>query len=184
MTEETGEIQTKSPPDAGHHAPGAHGNEKRRSIQTLAEAYRQIRRGTKPWIALNEFFHEWLDYSREQRGALIAEPILSNPRRGHESPELWRWAVFCVAAAEYLCTRDGVPCPKWLTDPAYTLREPWYRFGDPSASSPDVRERLERTTPEPLRRRNILGGGRVFADKYAAADDARRQRGTGEQQPV
>ena len=118
-----------------------------RYIQTLARAYNAICRGEVPWVAVNEFFHEWQDYVREQRAALIADPLppcvpgAAGPAslafgNGHpDVHELWRWPVFCVAAAEYLCSHDSVPCPAWIRDPAYTLSEPWYGFSEPGATT-------------------------------------------------
>lgn len=150
-----------------------------RPIQTLACAYAVICAGGEPWVALNEFFHEWFDYSKDQRAMLVADLIIrdgldcfaaSQPQEN----DLWRWAVFCAAAAEYLCNRYGVPCPAWALDPKYTLSEPWYAFGGPGASTLEQRIRLERTTPGPLRRRNIMGGDHVFANKYEFAETVRR----------
>ena len=46
-----------------------------------------------------------------------------------ERDRLWRWAVFCAAAADYLCTRDEMASPAWVADPRYMLAEPWYDFG-------------------------------------------------------
>jgi len=34
-------------------------------VQTLARAYADTCAGVPPWVALNEFFHEWFDYSKE-----------------------------------------------------------------------------------------------------------------------
>lgn len=47
-----------------------------RHVQTLAHAYAAITSHTDPWVALNEFFHEWFDYSRIERATLIAEEVL------------------------------------------------------------------------------------------------------------
>ncbi len=154
-----------------------------RRIQTLTQAYADIRAGELPWVALNEFFHEWFGYSVDQRALLVADPIVcENPahlvraEQTAESAEHWRWAVFCAAAADYLCNRYNVPCPDWAQNPEYTLTEPWYSFGIPAVCTPEHRTRLERTTPEPLRRRNILGGDRVFANKYEFAEEMRRHQ--------
>ena len=133
-------------------------------VQTLARAYAGIRAGDDEWVAINEFFHEWFDYSRDNRAMLVAGPIQADDI-AHES-DPWRWAVFCAAAADYLCERYQVECPAWATDPVYTLAEPWYGFGDVGANAPAVRAHFERVTPAALRRRNILGGDRVFANKY------------------
>jgi len=103
------------------------------------------------------------------------EHLLSAPATP-EHDELWRWAVFCVAAAEYLCDRYGVAHPAWIEHPAYTLNEPWYGFGMFKVLTPEYRTYLEQTTPEPLRRRNILGGDRVFANKYEFVEQVREMR--------
>lgn len=144
-----------------------------RSIQTLAQAYAAICAGIDPWLALNEFLHEWLDYSRNQREVLIVDPLRPPAAGWAETPlTLWRWAIFCVGAAEYLCARYGVRLPTWATDPTFYLAEPWYDFSESTEIQPtphltdDRRAYLERTTPEPLRRHNVYCGDRVFANKY------------------
>lgn len=150
---------------------------RQRSVQTLARAYAEIAEHTDPWIALNEFFHEWFDYSHTERLQLIADEVLSGgpsalldtPSTELPKPERdrrWRWAVFCAATADYLCIRDGLTPPVWVTNPRYTLAEPWYYFGVRDLSTPEEQAHLERTTPAPLRRRNIFGEDRVFANKY------------------
>ncbi len=151
-----------------------------RPVQTLARAYAAIAAHTDPWVALNEFFHEWYDYSRMERPQLIADEILpggpsvllDTPSSELPRPERerrWRWAVFCAAAAEYLCTRDGITPPAWVRDPRYTLAEPWYYFGVRAPLPPDEQADLEQATPAPLRRRNIFCGDHVFANKYEFA---------------
>lgn len=151
-----------------------------RQIQTLARAYEAITAHADPWVALNEFFHEWFDYSCTERAVLIAEEVLPGgpslllgapPTElpATERERLWRWAVFCAAAADYLCARDGVAPPAWVEDPRYTLVEPWYDFGASDPLTPEAQARLTQTTPDPLRRRNVLCGARVFANKYEFA---------------
>ncbi len=52
---------------------------RQRPVQTLARAHAAITAQTdlsSPWVALNEFFHEWFDYSRTERAQLIAEEVL------------------------------------------------------------------------------------------------------------
>ena len=46
-----------------------------RELYTLAQAYQDISAGTEPWVALNEFLHEWFEYAKDQRSQLIAERI-------------------------------------------------------------------------------------------------------------
>ncbi len=138
-----------------------------RRICTMAQAYRDICAGEMPWVAIGNFTNEWFDYARDQRGELIAESLVLP-----EAPtaEQWRWAVFCAASVEWLCSRYEVVCPAWASNPTYTLAEPWYGFDMPGAYKPPVREHLIQTTPEPFRRRNIYCGNRVFANKYEFAD--------------
>lgn len=143
------------------------GQEPERIPFSLARAYRDIRAGMPPWVALNEFLHEWFEYSCERRAALVAEPVTT--LNAESDVDSWRWAVFCAAMADWLCERDPVGRPAWVDDQAYTLAAPWYVSDAPGAVKPQVRDRLERTTPEPFRRRNIICGDRVFATKYAFA---------------
>ena len=102
----------------------------------------------------------------DRRMELIATP-LSLPE--HSTEELLRWAVFCAASVDYLCTRAALPCPSWVHDSRFApLTEPW--FHAPMAQKPSVRAYLLESTPEPFRRRNIYCGNRVFATKYDLAE--------------
>jgi hypothetical protein len=140
-----------------------------RRLYTLADAYRSISAGAEPWVALNEFLHEWSDYADHQRAELIAEPLPTGASSGVNESATWPWAVFCAATADWLCEHDRIQRPAWVDDPAYTLTAPWYCFDAPGTAKPHVRSYLERTTPELFRRRNIICGDRVFATKYAFA---------------
>lgn len=167
---------------------------RQRPVQTLARAYAAIAAHTDPWVALNEFFHEWVDYSGTERPQLIAEEVLpggpsallDTPSSELPRPERdrrWRWAVFCAAAADYLCTRDGITLPAWVADPRYTLAEPWYYFGIRNPSTPEEQTHLEQLTPAPLRRRNIFCGDRVFSNKYEFARQVQRLVAARAEQP-
>lgn len=152
-----------------------------RPVQTLACAFAAIAAQTEPWVAINEFLHEWFDYSRTERDKLVADDILpggpSSLLEASPTPEqtyLWRWAVFCAAAADYLCARYAVTPPAWMSDPQYTLAEPWYNFGASIPLTPEAKAHLEQTTPDQLRRRNIMGGAYVFTNKYEFVDQVRR----------
>lgn len=200
--------------------------DQQRHVQTLARAYAALCTGTPPWVSLNEFFHEWFDYSSEQRERLIADRIpLSPPPHsskqqveccppssvGHEdcaditAPLVFadgcrrrardgemscidpvdqlRWAAFCAGVADYLCQRYSVTRPTWPDDSQFTLTVPWYGFGDPGASQPEVRAHLERVTPEVLRRRNVLSGDRVFGSKYEFVDRVQQAYGERRRRP-
>jgi len=131
----------------------------------MALTFQAICQGERPWVALGNFMNEWFDYARKQRAQLVADP-LALP----ETPDLHtlRWAAFCAASVEWLCTQYGVPCPTWVQNDAYSLPDPW--FDSPGADIRRVRERLRQQTPEPFTRRNIFCGNRVFANKYEFAE--------------
>jgi len=146
-----------------------------RELYTLAQAYQDISAGTEPWVALNEFLHEWFEYAKDQRSQLIAERIPAGDSLEKREPALWRWAVFCAATADWLCEQGGVQRSTWADDPVYTLAAPWYCFDAPGIAKPHVRDQLKRVTPTPFRRRNIIYGDRIFVTKYAFAQTHRTQ---------
>lgn len=150
--------------------------------QTIAEAYREIREGGDPWVAIGDFSHDWYgNYpTPEQRRALVAEPVeMPTREQPGATPEqqiqLRQWAVFCAASVEYLCVQAGLDIPSWVDDPRYILPEEEAFYTSPAASQkPAVRERLHRQSPEPFRRRNIYCSDRIYANKYTAAPIRRR----------
>jgi len=150
-----------------------------RTVQTLAQVFDDIRRGAPPLMAFNEFLHEWFDYAKEQRSTLVAAPPASlddappAPDTRSGGRWLWRWRVFCAAVAEELCAQVGLACPSWALDPRLTLDEPWYVVDDSIGQRPEMRRWLEDETPPALRRRKVYAGGRLFANKYAFAAQAR-----------
>ena len=131
--------------------------------QTIAEAFRDIRNGQDPWVALGDFSHDFFgNYpDLDQRIGLVREPI-----ELPEQPtlELRQWAAFCAASVEYLCCLAGIPVPAWVNTPQYTLAEPFYT--SPLAYKPRVRERLEREATEAFRQRNVFCSEREYANKY------------------
>jgi hypothetical protein len=130
-------------------------------LQTMKLTYQEICQGEEPWVALGDFMNDWFDYAQNRRVALVAEAIVLPESF---SDELWRWAVFCVAAVDYLCARYDLHCPSWVYNPAYTLATPW--FDALSPEKPQVRARLIQQTPEQFKKRNIYCGNRVFNNKY------------------
>ena len=145
-----------------------------RLIISIAQAYHDICAGEEPWIALGNFMNEWFDYSKEERGLLVAE-VLHVP----SSPTAMqsRWALFCAASVEYLSLRAEIQIPAWVECFSLPLTEPWYEFDAPGLVHPAVQARLRASTPEPFARRNIFCGDRVFANKYEFAAQ-RKQRAT------
>lgn len=125
-------------------------------IHTIAGAATHITQGEDPWFALGSFFHDWWCYAVDNRADLIAEP----PARGVTLEEK-RWAAFCAATVEELCSRTSFPCPMWTSSPDYVLEQPW--FFDPQ---PSQRNWLLSTTPESFRRHNVFVGGGILDNKY------------------
>ena len=133
-------------------------------LQTIEISYREICEGEDPWIPLGNFMNDFFGNYPDRREELVKEPIQEPVDLTSYSH---RWAVFCVATIDYLCQKYNIPCPDWVNNSAYRLSEPWYY--SLAAHKPQVRERLERETPEPFTRRNICCGNRVFANKYERA---------------
>ena len=133
-------------------------------LQTMALTYREICEGETPWVALGNFLNDFFGNFPDRREELIHTPIqeLAEPPL-----EMQRWAIFCAASVEYLCQKYEMACPDWALASTAPLSEPW--FHSPAAHKPQVRERLQRETPEPFTRRNIYCGNRVFLNKYEVA---------------
>lgn len=132
-----------------------------RTLETMGWAYRQTCAGKDPWTGLGCFSHAWYGYARDNRAALVNEP-LEKPE--HETEHTRRWGAFSAASVEFLCERYNVPCPEWVYDPSYTLSEPWWRTL--RADDPVIQESLRKKTPAPFARRNIFCGNRIFQNKY------------------
>ncbi len=76
--------------------------------------------GEDPWFALGCFLHDWWCDARDHRQDLIAEPPAPVA-----TPEGRRWAAFCAAVVEELCSKTGFPCPAWTKRQDYVLEHPW-----------------------------------------------------------
>ena len=126
------------------------------SIHSIADTAALIDQGEDPWFALGCFLHDWWCYAVEQRQDLISE----SPAPA-ATPEGRRWAAFCAAVVEELCSKTGFPCPAWTKRRDYVLEHPWFYSSEPSQ-----RDWLLATTPEAFKRRNIFIGGSVLDNKY------------------
>src|SRR5260370_5029093 len=112
-------------------------------IHSIASAAKQISQGEDPWVALGCFLHDWWCHAENERLDLIAEqPALA------EAVEEKRWAAFCAAIVEELCSRTSLASPEWINQQDYFLAEAWFYY--PQLSQ---REWLLLTTPEPFTRR-------------------------------
>ena len=129
--------------------------------QTFQRSFEEICAGEDPWIPLGKFMHQFFGEYKEDRQALMDDPIML-PEQG--TTEQFRWAVFCAASVEHLCTKYEISCPDWALHPCYTLDTPWY-YGI-GADLPKVQEKLRTTTPEEFSKRNIFVGNRTFRNKY------------------
>ncbi len=125
-------------------------------IHSIAEAATQMYQGEDPWFALGCFLHDWWRDARDHRQDLIAEPPAPVA-----TPEGRRWAAFCAAVVEELCSKTCFPCPAWTNRQDYVLEHPWFY-----SSQPSQRDWLLATTPEAFKRRNIFIGGSVLDNKY------------------
>lgn len=125
-------------------------------IHSIADAATHIYQGEDPWFALGCFLHDWWCDAIDYRQELIAEPPATIATR-----EGKRWAAFCAAVVEELCSRTGFPCPTWTEQSDYFLKQPWFYYSDVYQ-----RDWLVLTTPEPFKRRNIFIGGNVLDNKY------------------
>lgn len=85
-------------------------------IHSVAAAVAQIDQGEVPWFAIGCFLHDWWSYAVDQRKELIGEP--PSPTT---TPDGKRWAAFCAATVEELCTRTSFPCPAWVHEQTYVL---------------------------------------------------------------
>jgi hypothetical protein len=135
-----------------------------RSLETMKWAYQQICAGEDPWTGLGSFGHAWYGYAKDKREALVAEPLA---KPDEETEDTHRWGAFCAASVEFLCTQYNIPCPHWVYDLSYSLKDPWYPR---RADTPAVRERARQTTPAPFARRNIFCGNRLFQNKYEMSE--------------
>ena len=125
-------------------------------IHSVVDAATQIYQGEDPWYALGNFLHDWWCYAIDYRQNLIIEPPVTG-----STLEGRRWAAFCAAMVEELCSRTSFPCPIWINQRDYFLEDPW--FYDSQLSQ---RDWLLSTTPEPFKRRNVFVGGNVLDNKY------------------
>ncbi len=141
-------------------------------LYTMQQTYQDIAGGMRPWTALGDFMNYFFGYTPDQRTELV-DAAIQEPE--HPSAEQHRWAVFCAAAVEYLCSTYDIACPAWVNDAPYgPLPDPW--FEALGAEKPQVQARLRRETPEPFARRNIFCGNRVFANKYELAKQVHQRR--------
>lgn len=125
-------------------------------IHPVADVAAQINQGEDPWFAIGCFLHDWWSDAVDYRQELIAKPPVPVATRQGK-----RWAAFCAAMVEELCSRTGFPCPAWTERQIYFLEQPWFYYSQLSQ-----RDWLILTTPEPFKRRNIFIGGSVLDNKY------------------
>jgi len=129
--------------------------------KTVARAFDDICNHETPWVALGNFLNYWWAYEVEHRSELVETPIAPA-----STLDTQRWAAFCAAMVEWLCSQAGLPCPAWTDQACYILSEPWF-FHEPWGS----RSKLMARTPAPFQMRNIFGGDRMFLHKWDMAKE-------------
>ena len=132
-----------------------------RTLQTIAEAYRQMCEGEEPWIALGDFRNAWCGHAKDRR---VDWCVNRSGKPAQDTEFANRWGAFCAATVEFLCERYAIPCPPWVHDPGYTLQTPWWHTE--RADDPKILKRLIQTTPEAFARRKIFCGDRLYQNKY------------------
>lgn len=127
-------------------------------LGTVQIAYAEILTGIRPWNAIGNFVDDWRSSvtTNEQRWAMVRDPL---PDAG-PTLELQRWAAFCAAMVEELCSNAGIAVPDWTTHPAYFLTEPWYLY---RGKQPEWLAWQEEASPESFRRRKIYGGDSILS---------------------
>jgi hypothetical protein len=119
---------------------------------TVAGAFEQICNNQIPWVALGNFLNDWWFYAVDHRREMIEMPLPSAP-----TPETQRWAAFCAAMVEWLCSQEGLSFPAWTDQECYILAEPWFLYEKWGRRTWQLA-----TTPAPFKMRNIYGGDRMF----------------------
>ena len=77
------------------------------TIQTMARAYQDICAGEDPWTALGNFTNAWYDYAKDERLALISEPL---GKPGRDTEHTRHWAAFCAASALFCEAHANSSC--------------------------------------------------------------------------
>jgi hypothetical protein len=134
--------------------------------QTMSMTFCEICEGRAPWIALGNFLNDWFANAVNRRADLVAEALPEASSDAH----CQRWAAYCAATVEYLCHKYGAPCPEWVYDARYVLKDAWYCHEEPHR-----REDLITSTPIEFRKRNIYSGSseQMFGNKWEMAEKYR-----------
>jgi hypothetical protein len=132
----------------------------------MHKTFEYICEGEMPWIALGNFLNEWFANAKEQREALVADPLFDAPIEERYQ----RWAAYCAASVEHLCQRYGVPCPSWVHENRYVLATTWYTHTEPQRQA-----ELVASTPIAFRKRNIYSGSheQMFGNKWEMVEKYR-----------
>jgi len=119
---------------------------KQYQAHTAAQAIKQIEKGDDtPWVAYGNFLEDW-HFNVADKLALVA--LGPKPT----TPEGRRWTSLLAASIEFLCTRESLIAPAWISDPRWNLAEPWCLYED---ASPKLAQWAKEVSAPEFLRRNI-----------------------------
>jgi hypothetical protein len=139
------------------------------TLQTMSLTFQEICQGERPWTALGNFMNYWYAYAKDQREALVADPL---PYYDEQNKEHHQWATFCAASVVWFCKEYHIPCPAWALAPKYTLVSPWYFYS--RVRSTRLEKYLRETTPVEFASRNVYCGDNCYANKWELVEDLPR----------
>lgn len=74
--------------------------------QTIQRAYRDIRNGDDPWVAIGDFSHDWFGNYANQRVELVSEPLELSDET--ETPQTTNAPA---AMGGFLCSQRRISLP-------------------------------------------------------------------------
>ena len=121
---------------------------------TIAETFKLICSNESPWIAIGNFLNDWWFYATDYRARLIETPLSTT-----SDIKTQRWAAFCAAMIETLCTQCLIPCPEWTRE--FSLSQPWFYYKDTQS-----RAWLLAHTTTAFQQHNVYIGNNVLSGKW------------------
>ncbi len=122
--------------------------------KTVTEAFQILSsQGQTPYVVLGDFLDDFYTAEQVERLRMIKDPL----PKTIDNKEIWKWAVYFVAAIDLLCYQFEIPSPEWVRDPIYNLDHPWFLFEGWRLRAWELVK-----TPVPFKMRNIFTGDKVL----------------------